>query len=190
MIDAPGGAGGAGTGRSGGSGGTTTTTTSTTSSSSTTSTTTTPLPPELSMGRIEGWLESYEYLSLEQDVPVLSKTSIPVSGLVTFWSIASVDSQRGYFYGDNYETLVAHATDVGHVSAITDASAYVYEDWSVGPMGLGEIAIVAHPSTARYLAFRFDDIYPPDDPNSPYEAYADVTWYLSIGGDFSGFAGY
>ena len=185
MIDAPGGSGG-----TGGTGGTTTTTTTTSSSSSTSSTTTTPLPPELSMGRIEGWMESYEYLWLEQDVPVLSSTSIPAGGLVTFWSIAGVESQTGYFYGNNYETFVVHATDAGHVSAITDASAYIYEDWSVGPVELGEIVVVAHPSTDRYLAFRFDDIYPSDDPDGPYWADADVTWYLSIGGDFSGFAGY
>ena len=148
-------------------------------------------------GTLRHWPETTEHLSMNVDVDPPSTILGPASpsGLVTFWSIASTSGGgSAFFYSDTFrpahETRLAHVTSVEHVTDIHDASAFDYSRASVGPVRPGQVVLIHHLPSTRYLALVIDAIEPTDPAKAgagPY-AYANMSWYLTAPGsaDFSG----
>jgi hypothetical protein len=147
-------------------------------------------------GTVRRWPEAIAHLSMDVDAhpPAVAVGPPAPSGLVAFWSIASTSGEgSGFFYSDTFravtETRVAHVTSTRRVADIRDAGAFDYSHAVVGPIPRGEIVLVHHVPSARYLAIVLDRVEPTDPRDAgtgPY-AYADVTWYLTEPGsaDFS-----
>lgn len=126
---------------------------------------------DLSSGTILGWPETGFVFHFDDHVGV-------VSDIQGWWSINSLNPDRGWFYGYNVTTEVAHVTGVADICDITDASIYSYAAWSVGPVYESDFVLFHNLITDYYAAFRIDDIYGP----SALESYLDATWYLQEGG--------
>ena len=127
-------------------------------------------------GSISGWPESGAIFLFDQQVSVFS-------GIEAWWSINTLNPDRGWFYGYNASTFVAHVTGITAVDEITDASTYNYTDWSVGPVDEGDIVLFHSTTTGYYAAFRVDDIY----GDAALNTFANITWYFQSDGtaDFS-----
>ena len=121
-----------------------------------------------------GWPES-GYVFLFDDYVTV------VSNIEAWWSINRLNPDRGWFYGYNLSTQVAHVTGVADICEIADASIYSYSDWSVGPVDEGDFVLFRNLNTGFYAALRVDDIYGP----SPLSATLDATWYLQENGSAS-----
>jgi hypothetical protein len=152
--------------------------------------------PTIATGTIRRWPEATEHLRFDVSSSAISADmgAPRPAGLDAFWSIASTEPGSGFFYSDairgTSETRVAHAANVRRVAEIRDASALDFTRESVGPIAVGEIVVIEHEPTRRYLAIVVDAIEPTDPRTAgagPY-AYADVTWYLTPPGqkDFGG----
>jgi hypothetical protein len=149
-------------------------------------------------GSVRRWPEATTFLSVDVDVVPPSTLFGPAhpSGLVAFWSIATTaEGGSGFFYADTFratpETELALASGVRRVGEIHDAAAFDYAHASIGPVRPGEIVLIHHRPSARYLALVLDAIEPAEVTAGPGPyAYADVTWYLTAAGDadFSGAA--
>ena len=149
-------------------------------------------------GKVERWPEASEHLSVDFDSEPAHAAlgAARPSGLDAFWSVASTTGAgTGFFYADSFrdsnETRVAHLPSVHRVTDIHDAAAVDYSHTSVGPVAPGEVVLVHHVPSGRYLALVIDTIErAPGNAHStgagPY-AYANMTWYLAAAGsaDFS-----
>jgi len=100
----------------------------------------------------------------------------------TQWSLNQFNPDRGYFYAYNFDSSseVAHSTQITNVCEISDASAYTYEAWSVGPVDEGDFILFHNKVTGFYGAFRVDNIY-----GSWQAPLLDLTWYLQEDGSSS-----
>ena len=149
-------------------------------------------------GVVEHWAESSEHLTIDLDsqpARVVLGAARP-SGLDAFWSVASTaGAGTGFFYADGFrasgETQVAHLPSVHRVQDVHDAGAVDYSHAAVGPVAPGEVVLVHHIPSGRYLALVIDTIVQaPGDARTlgagPY-AFATMTWYLTAAGsaDFS-----
>jgi hypothetical protein len=160
------------------------------------STSTAAVGKPVETGTLDRWPEATEHLTLDfaTEPAVASLGQARPSGLDAFWSIASTSGAgSGFFYADFFrtpsETRVAQAKAVARVADIRDASAFDYSQRSVGPVAPGDVVLVHHLPSDRYLAIVIDAIHPADARTAgagPY-AFADVRWYLSAAGspDFS-----
>ena len=125
-------------------------------------------------GFIDEWMEStfefrfYDYTSV-------------ASGITAWWSKNT--STHGWFYGVNSSTEVAHVTGITEISEITDASTYSYSDWSVGPVGIGDIVLFHNTDTDYYAALRVNLIFSNGN-------LLNTSWYFQADGtaDFSSFS--
>jgi hypothetical protein len=149
----------------------------------------------IATGQIRGWPEATQYLRFDvtAEAVVAEIGTARSQGLDVFWSIATTYPSTGFFYGDSVrgtdETRVAHAVGARRVQDIRDASTLEFTQDSIGPVAVGEIVVIEHVPTQRFLALVIDAIEPTDPWTAgagPY-ALADVTWYLSPSGerDFS-----
>lgn len=143
------------------------------------------------------WGEATTHLQLELTDDGTARVSLGLSrreGLETFWSIATTKdgTGTGFFYADVHrekkECRVARAR-VAHVAELRDARRLDFTTESVGPVSVGEVVVVEHAPTRRYLALVLDAIEPTDPRTAgagPY-AYASLRWYLTSEGsaDFS-----
>lgn len=141
----------------------------------------------IATGKIRRWPEATEHLRFEVNASsITAEMGAPRrAGLDAFWSIATTSPSTGFFYSDvirgTNEMRVAHAKGVRRVEDIRDASALEFTRESVGPIAVGEIVVIEHEPTRRYLAIVVDAIEPTDPRTAgagPY-AYADVTWFLT-----------
>gem|GEM_PF-1301444 len=131
-------------------------------------------------GAIIGWLESDYVFCFD------AHTSVS-SNIEAWWSINRCSPPvRGWFYGYSKPTVVAHAPGITHISEISDASAFSYDDWYAGPVSVGEFVLFHNTTTGYYAAFRVDSIYGIEP--CAHNSYLDVTWYLQTDGSPS-FAG-
>jgi hypothetical protein len=138
-------------------------------------------------GRLSYWPEATTHLrvSLDGDAPRVELDAGPTRGFTAFWSVASTrDGGSGFFYSDavggGSETVVSVAKDVRDVAAIHDATVFPTTRAPVGPVMPGQIVLVHHLPTDRYLALVLEKVTPLDPHEAgagPY-AYAEVTWYL------------
>lgn len=145
-------------------------------------------------GHLQRWPETTMHLSVAISSGVASATLVPKrpAGISAFWSIASTKgSGTAFFYAlpsADGGTRVAHAA-ARRIQDVSDASTLDYSQRAVGPIAPGDVVVVHHPASGRYLALVLDAIEPADLRTvkaAPY-AYADVTWYLAAAGraDFS-----
>lgn len=122
-------------------------------------------------GTIVGWPESGFVFQFDDYVSV-------VSDIQAWWSINTINPDRGWFYGYNSSTEVAHVTGITDICEITDASIYTYDSWSVGPVDEGDFVLFHNINTDYYAAFRVDDIY----GTGVWDSYLDATWYFQEDG--------
>jgi hypothetical protein len=138
-----------------------------------------PYPPR--KGVIENWLESGEELDFD------SLLGVRGTGLVGWWSVASLDSftgpDSGYFYAAGEQDEIAEA-GYTNILAIRDTSNLAFDEWVTGDMVVGGIGVLHNPVTGCYAALRFDDFYfPRDSDQRLYEAAATVSWFFAGGSD-------
>ena len=117
-------------------------------------------------GDIIGWKESGSVFNFDEHVNV-------ISNIQGWWSINTINPPRGWFYGENSSTKVAHLTEINNICEINDASIYSYKDYSIGPVNKGDIILFHNIDTGYYGAFIVKDIY-----GSSSSAFADITWFL------------
>lgn len=97
------------------------------------------------------------------------------TGIEASWSLNT--ETRGWFYGYNISTEVAHVTGITDIFEIIDASFHSYSDWSIGPVDIGDFVLFHNVNSGYYAAFRIDNI------NGCGASYClDVTWYLQENG--------
>ena len=119
-------------------------------------------------GTILDWPESGFIFNFDDFVGI-------TSDIQAWWSINAIP--RGWFYGYNPTTEVAHVTGITDICEINDATQYVYDPWVVGPVDVGDYTVFRNTVTGFYAAFRVDAIY----ASQPF-ASADVSWYLQENG--------
>jgi hypothetical protein len=122
---------------------------------------------DLSTGIITNWPES-GYIFYFDDHTIVA------SNIEAWWSLIAYDPDRGYFYGYNTPTEVAHVTGLKEIWQITDATIYSYDSWYVGPVNEGDFVIFRNLTTGYYAAFKVMAINS-DDTVSLY-------WYLQEDG--------
>ena len=99
--------------------------------------------PGVKTGTITGWLEFGDEFFYDDFVDV-------DSDIVAMWSIHNPLDKSGWFYGYNDTTDVAHVQGITDICEVTDASIYSYEDWSVGPVGVGDF-VLFHNTVTGYV---------------------------------------
>ena len=150
--------------------------------------------PPVQTGRLDRWPEATKHLSVAFDASGTATVGLVAGlpeGLGAFWSIATTKGAgSGFFYSAplSGDSKVAHAS-VSRVQDIVDATKLDWSHESVGPIPAGDIVVMHHPTTGRYMALVIDAIDAVDPRTtsvSPW-AYANVTWYLAAEGsaDFS-----
>lgn len=128
--------------------------------------------PSVATGIIEGWrADTSFYFDNHTDI---------TTNIETQWSLNQFSPDRGYFYGYNSSTEVAHLPEITDICEISDASAYTYDAWSVGPVDEGDFILLHNITTDFYGAFRVDNIY-----GSWQTPLLDLTWYLQEDGSSS-----
>jgi hypothetical protein len=154
------------------------------------------IDPGGASGRVSGWLESAPSVSFDaHDLPRFGVQTDPMTDaggdLTLWWSIESLNGDRSavWFYTLNGATLVAHVA-VTHPADIGDARGLMYSDWSVGPVGLRQLAVFHHTPTDRFIAFQVLDLYGTEDSDRDGLCAAlEARWFVAPVGssDFSGF---
>lgn len=125
----------------------------------------------IATGNISNWSESSSTFFFDDHLDFESR-------IETFWSLNRFNPDRGWFYGENDSTQIAHVTDIEDICEINDASEFSYVDWAVGPVNEGDFVFFHNLDTDYYAAFKLNDISGDDFPT----AAANVTWYLQENG--------
>ena len=150
--------------------------------------------PPVQTGRLERWPEATKHLGVAFDASGTATVGLVdgrPEGLGAFWSIASTKGAgTGFFYSAplSGDSEVAHA-NVSRVQDNVDATRLDWSHDAIGPIPAGDIVVMHHPATGRYLALVIDaiDAVDPRTTSASPWAYANVTWYLAAEGsaDFS-----
>jgi hypothetical protein len=150
--------------------------------------------PPVQSGKLDRWPEATKHLSVAVDASGTATVGLVdgrPEGLGAFWSLATTKGAgSGFFYSAplSGDSEVARAS-VSRVQEIVDATQLDWSHESIGPIPEGDIVVMRHPATGRYMALVIDaiDAVDPRTTSASPWAYANVTWYLAAEGsaDFS-----
>jgi len=131
-------------------------------------------------GRIVQWEEGRQLLSLDEELGV-------DTGIVLFWSIASLSAGSGFFYGgfNSADTETAHTVHDGDIFSLGDVSGLDFRSDNTGLIDENEWIFYRNAASGVYLAIRIDDIYGREIEGET-EEFIDLTWFFNDGSPIFG----